>query len=423
MTRFRPAILALSLTACATAAQAQTHPIALDEQLTLAPIIDVRLRWEDVDATSRDAHAESLRLRAGAELAHKPSHLSLLIEGSGTTHFGSGFSGFSYATPSDQYRPHRATIADGSTVALNRLQLRYATKPLTATVGRQRIILDDQRFVGNAPWRQTEQTFDAARIQTTLGPLVLDATHAIRQNTVNGSDGAPRDHLRGDFTFVTGGIVTKPATLKGFAYLLDYDATPFLNQPGARSQLDSSQTYGLRTTTTLPLGHHASLALAGSLAWQSSYGRNPNAYAATYSSIEPALTLGQHTLTLTREVLGADAKARNGAWSFQTPLSSLHKFNGWADMFLTTPANGLRDHAVTLTGKLPKIDALPRVTYTVAHHWFDADLGGAHYGKEINASLGFSTKPINWLLKFAQYEARGFATDTRKIWVQAEFVF
>ncbi|WP_068088189.1 alginate export family protein [Novosphingobium rosa] len=423
MTCFRPAIFALSLTTCATTAQAQTHPFALDEQLTLAPIVDVRARWEDVDATSRDAHAESLRLRAGAELTHKPSHISLLVEGTGTTHFGSGFSGFSYATPSDQYRPNRATIADGSTVALNRLQLRYATRPLTATVGRQRIILDDQRFVGNAPWRQTEQTFDAARIQTALGPLVLDATHAIRQNTVNGSDGAPRDHLRGDFTFITGGIVAKQASLKGFAYLLDYESTPFLNQPGARSQLDSSQTYGLRATTTLPLGHHASLALAGSLAWQSSYGRNPNTYAATYSSIEPALTLGQHTLTLTREVLGADARAQGGAWSFQTPLSSLHKFNGWADVFLTTPANGLRDHAVTLTGKLPKIEALPRVTYTVAHHWFDADLGGAHYGKEINASLGFSTKPINWLLKFAQYQARGFGSDTRKIWVQAEFVF
>jgi hypothetical protein len=55
------------------------------------------------------------------------------------------------------------------------------------------------------------------------------------------------------------------------------------------------------------------------------------------------------------------------------------------------PANGLRDHSVTLTGKLPKVKALPRLTYTVAHHWFDADLGGAHYGKEINASLGLTT--------------------------------
>ena len=27
----------------------------------------------------------------------------------------------------------------------------------------------------------------------------------------------------------------------------------------------------------------------------------------------------------------------------QTPLATLHAFNGWADMFLTTPANGLQD--------------------------------------------------------------------------------
>jgi hypothetical protein len=27
----------------------------------------------------------------------------------------------------------------------------------------------------------------------------------------------------------------------------------------------------------------------------------------------------------------------------QTPMATLHKFDGWADLFLTTPANGLGD--------------------------------------------------------------------------------
>ena len=29
--------------------------------------------------------------------------------------------------------------------------------------------------------------------------------------------------------------------------------------------------------------------------------------------------------------------------SFQTLLATLHKFQGWADKFLTTPPNGIRD--------------------------------------------------------------------------------
>lgn len=132
------------------------------------------------------------------------------------------------------------------------------------------------------------------------------------------------------------------------------------------------------------------------------------------------MTLRGHTATVMREVLGADGKA---GWSFQTPMSSLHKFNGWADVFLTTPAAGLRDTALGLTGKLPPIKGVPRVTYAVAHHWFGADIGGTHYGKEINASLGMTIRRVGLLAKMAQYNARGYGTDTRKIWLEMDYVF
>lgn len=413
----RLALLPLALLAAAPSASAQTAPIALGGDLTLTPLIDARLRWEDVDTPTRTAHAETLRIRAGAQLADAATHLSLLAEGTGTTPFGSGFSAFSYASTSDQYRPGRATIADGAALGLNRLQLRYETKPITLTIGRQRLQIDDQRFVGNAPWRQNEQTFDAVRAQLRKGVLALDATHAIRQITVNGSDGGPRDAFDGRFTFISGGLVTPAASLKGFAYLLDYDPAAFLNLPGARVQHDSTQTYGFRSTSALPVARGVSLSLAASVAWQSAYANNPNPIHATYSSLEAGLTVQGHTATVTREVLGADG---NSGWSFQTPMSSLHKFNGWADVFLTTPALGLRDVAVGLTGKLP---VAKRVTYAVAHHWFDADLGGAYYGKEINASLGITTGRIAWLAKIASYQARGFGSDTRKMWLQMEYVF
>jgi hypothetical protein len=416
----RQSLLPAALLAFIPVAQAQNHAIALSDGVTLTPLIDARLRWEDVDTPARDAHAETLRVRAGVQISDAESHLSLLAEGTGTTPFGSAFSAFSYSTASDQYRPHRATIADGGTLGLNRLQLSYVTQPMTLTIGRQRLQIDDQRFVGNAPWRQNEQTFDAVRVQLRKGLLALDATHAIRQITVNGAEGGPRDLLDGSFTFISGGIVMPQASLKGFAYLLDYDKAAFLNQPGARSQFDSSQTYGFRATNSLPLGKDLSVSLASSLAWQNAYARNPNPYRAMYSSVEAGVTLHGHTATVTREVLGADRRA---GWSFQTPMSSLHKFNGWADVFLTTPAAGLRDTALGLTGKLPPVKGVPRVTYTVAHHWFDADIGGTHYGKEINASLGVTIRRVGLLAKMAQYNARGFGTDTRKIWLEMDYVF
>jgi len=42
-------------------------------------------------------------------------------------------------------------------------------------------------------------------------------------------------------------------------------------------------------------------------------------------------------------LVGYEVLEGNGAIGFATPLATLHAFNGWADMFLTTPANGLKD--------------------------------------------------------------------------------
>ena len=41
--------------------------------------------------------------------------------------------------------------------------------------------------------------------------------------------------------------------------------------------------------------------------------------------------------------LGFERLEGNGTVALQTPLATLHAFNGWADKFLSTPANGLRD--------------------------------------------------------------------------------
>src|SRR3546814_1461069 len=61
------------------------------------------------------------------------------------------------------------------------------------------------------------------------------------------------------------------------------------------------------------------------------------------------------------EVLGSDA----GVFAFQTPLATLHKFQGWADLFLTTHSAGVRDLNFTLTKKFPAIPVLPALSATI----------------------------------------------------------
>ena len=60
--------------------------------------------------------------------------------------------------------PGKAVVADPEALELNRLQLAWTDKSANATLGRQRIVLDDGRFVGSVGFRQNEQTFDAVRL-------------------------------------------------------------------------------------------------------------------------------------------------------------------------------------------------------------------------------------------------------------------
>lgn len=375
----------------------------------LKPIADVRLRYESVDQGALEADAVTLRLRAGAEL--KQGKLSFLAEGEGTLALVDNYNAFPFVLANEkQSRPQFATIADPQNLELNRLQIQYRDGANALTVGRQRIALDDQRWVGNVGWRQNEQTFDAVRGEAKLGPVSTDLTYAINQHTVFGQDAGPRTTYDGHFIFAQAGSKLGPLQGKLFAYLLDYDEPFYL--------ANSSQTYGGFVTGTVPLGGKTKLNLKASYARQSDYRTNPFEYAADYWNFEGGSTLAGFTLTAGWEQLGSD----NGR-GLQTPLATLHKFNGWADLFLTTPANGLEDAYLSVTHKFDGVKALPGLNAAVAFHQFDSAKGDIEYGTEWDASIGAKFGKLGVLAKYADYDAVGFGVNTRKFWLQAEYAF
>jgi len=400
-------------------------PIPVGDGLTIDPIVDARIRWEHVDQPATDADAVTLRLRSGAELKHS-SGLSLLVEGEATLALDDHYNAFPFALASDQRRPQFSTVADPENIELNRLQLQYKSAAATLTVGRQVINLDDQRWVGSVAWRQNEQTFDAVRGEAKLGPISLDATYANSQRTIYGIDAGdrrdfaantgPRQHYGGDFVFLGAAAKLGPMGVKGFAYLLDYDSVFY--------RTNSSQTYGARATAGFALTPKLKLALAGSYARQSQYGSNPVRYHADYFAGEADLSYSAMTVLGGYEVLGSDRKAGR---ALQTPMATLHKFNGWADLFLTTPAAGLRDAYVGATYKFDGIKALPGLNAAVTWHDFRSDAGHRNYGDEWDASLGFKLGKVALLAKYADYRRHGAAdfagdADTKKFWLEADFV-
>ena len=377
-------------------------------KLQVNAIIDARLRYETVDQASLDADAVTLRLRAGAEA--KLGSFSFLIEGEGTVAPVNDYNAFPFPVADNQRRSQYAVISDPENIELNRLQLRYKTESAALTLGRQRINLDDQRWVGSVGWRQNEQTFDAARGEGKLGPISVDLTYAISQRTIFGRDAGTRTDIDGNFIFAGVGSQLGPVHGKLFAYLLDCDEGFALP--------NSSQTYGGFVSGAVPLGKSTKLTLRASYARQSDYGRNPFNYSADYWSFEGATKIAGFNVTGGWEKLGSD----NGR-GLQTPLATLHKFNGWADLFLTTPPNGLQDAYLSIGRTFAKVKLLPGLNANIAFHQFDSAKRNLEYGTEVDASAGFKVGKIGLLLKYADYNAKAFGADTRKLWLQAEWAF
>lgn len=387
------------------ASPAIAKPIPVGGGITLTPTIDARLRYEGVDQPATDADAVTVRVRPGITLGTSAG-FSVLVEGEGTLAAVDHFRGAPFL-PANGY----SVVADPENIELNRAQIQYKSKAVTLTGGRQRINLDDQRFVGSVGWRQNEQTFDAVRAEATLGPVALDGTYAWSQRTIFGVDAGPRQAYGGNFVLLGAGAALGPVKVKAFSYLLDFDAA----EPVA---LTSTQTYGARATAAFKLSPKASLNLAASYASQSDYKLNPDNYSAEYIAGEAGLGYGNYTLTGGYELLGSDSGA-----AFQTPMATLHKFNGWADMFLTTPAAGLQDIYVGLAAKFPQAKALPGLNAAVVYHDFQSDAGSVDYGSEWDAQLGFKVRKTSLLFKYADYDANGFGVDTQKFWVQLEWAY
>ena len=380
---------------------------ALAAEPTFKPIIDARLRYENVDQTgiARNANALTARVRAGFDVLVLPQ-TRLLVEGEGTLAI------------SDQYNSTTngktlfPSVADPENIEINRLQLQ--TKALASTVatfGRQRINLDDQRFVGSVGWRDNEQTFDAARVEyTPTKALKIDLTYAWRDRTIFGVDSA-QESIHGDNILANVAYKTSYGTLTGFGYFIDQDLA-------IRRQF-SSKTYGVRFVGKHPFNKTVSLSYALSYAHQTDGCTNLNTYAADYWLADASLAAGGFTGGAGYEVLGADTGA--AFTSFQTPLATLHKFQGWADKFLTTPGNGIRDAYGSAGYVWKKAGPFDAITATAIYHDFRSDRLSQHYGNEIDASVAFKKGRYTVLVKYADYNAKTFATDTKKVWLALDY--
>ncbi|WP_374526718.1 alginate export family protein [Novosphingobium sp.] len=381
---------------------------AYAEAQPVTPYADLRYRLElvDQDSLAEKATASTLRIRAGVKTGEWHG-LSALVEGEAIAVLGK-------ASYNDTVNGKLAypVVADPSDVLLNQAWLNW--KPvagLEATVGRQAINIDNQRWIGSVAWRQNDQTLDAVRV--TARPVKgasIDYVHAWRVNRVFGSDSAQgiwRDTgihaVRAAYT------IKNIGTLSAYGFWLDIPSSP----------ASSSRTLGVRIAGELPVGGKTAFLYAAEYARQHQYGSNPHRFELDYWLFEPGIKTGPVTVKV-----GYERLEGNGTVALQTPLATLHAFNGWADKFLTTPANGLRDFYLDASYKVPSKGPLAGLVLRAAWHDYNSTTGGIAYGREWDALVSFPLgKHFTLTAKAARYEADAFATDTTKLWLQIEAKF
>ena len=414
-----PACLAAAAGLAQGAVAAATPPVPVGDGFSLTPIAELRFRYEAVgqDGFARDATALTARARAGIE-ATMPGGFGMLAEAEATL------------APVEDYnsltngRTAFPAVPDPQNVELSRLQLHYRRPGLALTAGRQRINLDDQRFVGTVAWRQNEQTFDAVRAEAQpLPALRIDVAYVWSVRTVFGVEagdlppgGPVRTSIDGDNLLGQAALTIGTVTARGFAFLIDQDER-------GRRQF-SSQTYGAGVTFGILTTGPARLSLSAGYARQSDWQGNPNDYVADHIRFEANGSISGFVLAAGHERLGAGEGP--ASFAFQTPLATLHRHNGWADKFLTTPPNGLRDTYASIARTVSGLGPLPDLSLALAFHRFESDRLGLAYGDEWNAQLGFRLNGVALLAKFARYDRNGGAdfagdADTRKFWLQLEW--
>jgi hypothetical protein len=377
------------------------------------PIADLRFRFESVDQEpfAREADSVTLRARLGFETG-KAWGTALLVEGEAVMPLDSNYNS---TTNGNVTYP---VVADPESYELNRLQLTNTlVTDTTITLGRQRITLDDHRFVGNVGWRQNEQTFDALRVVNKhIANVTIDMSYVNQVNRIYGPDGKGVNTGRytGDNLLANVSWQTPWGKLTGFGYLLKFEQLPL----GVR---DSTQTYGLRVAGERPLAR-VKLAYTASWATQENRGANPLSFNNDYYLAELNGTYRNYSLGAGYEVLQG-----NGTKGFTTPLATLHRFQGWADKFLTTPVNGIADLYVNVGFQKKGVGPLETLSFSGSWHKYDSERLAIDYGSELDIQMQAKFHRYTGTLKYAAYDAASgtplTVRDTDKLWAQVEYTW
>jgi hypothetical protein len=303
-----------------------------------------------------------------------------------------------------------SVVADPVGNEINQGYLSYNGFDTEFKLGRQEITYRDapfHRFIGNVLWRQNHVSFDAfSLVNKSFADTTISYAHINNVNTLFGEGSTRPNNIAMStdlFTVQYSGLPI--GNLEGYAYLIDNEDTITA----------STETFGARLSGAQAINADLKVLYTAEYANQSDY-EDGVMDDQNYYLAELGGKYKGWVAKFSYEMQGGD-----GTYSFNTPLGTNHAFQGWADLFLTTPTTGLADMHFTVVGNVMGVKVVG------VYHDFETDQGGLDAGNEFDilAEKTFN-KHYTLAVKYADYNA-GDATlnyvDTEKLWIYGQVNF
>jgi hypothetical protein len=333
----------------------------------------------------------------------------------------------------------RQTAEEKSPARFTQAWIAFEEGNTLATLGRQVIALDNERFIGPDDWRLSRRTFDALLIRNTSlanttityaylwrvnhpspGPPIWSATYYSRYSTVS----PPRGHRMDSHLLNASYSRSAAARLTAYAYLIDFGSYSATSTATTGMSLDGEH----RVNPSLLLGYRIEGALQRGYRIVGNWAHSTTSYAAAQLRLAgsaASLTLGSERLE--------GYSLRDGRIPFTMPLASGHRFNSWTAMIDSTPGNGLWIHSGEATVQLPEgwtfLAGLAEYRpvgnegfgYFAVFPLFHFDYGSA---RELRLSLNRSFgRYLNALVKWADFQSKTNLPSARRLWLQLEFTY
>ncbi len=403
------AVMTFSLCAAAQTQDPAPQAGALWEAISGGKLLlNVRPRYEWVDQDNKPDRADALTVRTLLGWETKPYYgFSATAQAINVTHVVDDFN----ADPTQAASSSFPLVADPQDSDANQLFLDYTGVPKTRfRLGKQSIKLDNVRFVGNVEFRQVMQVFNGLTVENkSLPNTELYFGHLERIKTIFAVQRETKIEI------AHAAYRWSPAdTIIGYGYFQDQPVT------GSNTGFadNSNRIFGLRADGAHPFGEHFKLLYTAEYAKQDDYAGGDDRIDADYLHLGIGPRWGDWFVRLDYEQLSSN----DGLYAFQTPLGTNHLFQGWADQFLTTPRQGIRDTYLSVGGKVQKALLYAEV------HKFKSDSGSIDFGDEFDFGLTYPfTKQLSAKLEYANYREGDVLSgtarkpDLTKLWVTVIF--